>query len=130
MYLNYNNFQLLSTKTKSTEDYSLIEECVDAFTSYVKDVDVGEQQIRTAYATLEGIELRERVTAIDRRRTARHKDAIMNTNLLNRLAAEYGIQEIYTGKCGTGDELYNLEVREAVAEFCKEITVAIFENRR
>lgn len=129
-YLNYHNFQMLSNKLKSSEDFELIEDAVDAFTGYVKDVDIGEQQIRTAYATLEGEALRERVTAIDNRRSAHHKEAITNVNLLNRLAAANGVQTIYTGKAGEGDNLYNLEVREAVAEFCIEITTKIFENRR
>lgn len=129
-YLNFSAFQMLSDKLTTTADFELIEDAVSAFTGYVKDVDVGEQQIRTAYATLDGDALRDRVTAIDQRRTAHHKEAIINAKLLNRLAAANGIQVIYTGKTGEGDELYNLEVREGVAEFCKEITIAIFDNRR
>ena len=129
-YLNYSNFQILSNKLKSSKDFELIEDAVDAFTGYVKDVDIGEQQIRTAYATLDGDALRERVTAIDKRRIAHHNEAIINASILNRLAAANGVQVIYTGKVGEGDELYNLEVRESVAEFCKEITIAIFDNRR
>jgi hypothetical protein len=130
MYLNYNNFELLSNKLQSSEDFELIEDAVGAFAGYVKDVDIGEQQIRTAYATLDGEALRERVTAIDNRRSAHHKEAIVNANLLNRLAAVNGVEAIYTGKTGEGDNLYNLEVRESVAEFCIEITAKIFENRR
>lgn len=115
-------FQMLSDKaTAEPDDLEIITDAVADFTSYVKDVDVGEQQIRLAYATLNGEELRERVSNIDARRRSRHETAISSCRVLNKMAEIYGVSAVFTGDFGD---------RLQVADFCLDITVELFENRR
>lgn len=115
-------FQTLSNKaTSEPDDLEIITDAVSDFTSYVKDVDVGEQQIRLAYATLDGEELRERVANIDARRRSRHETAISSARVLNKMAEIYNVSAIFTGDFGD---------RLQVADFCLDITVELFENRR
>lgn len=121
-FFNLPAFQMLSDKAASEpDDLQIITDAVSDFTSYVKDVDVGEQQIRLAYATLDGEELRERVANIDARRRSRHETAISSARVLNKMAEIYGVSTIFTG-----DDSDRLQV----ADFCLDITVALFENRK
>lgn len=120
-YFDNSAFQLLSSKTKTTEDFEILEDVVKSCTNYVSDVDVGETQIRRFYATLEGNELREKVQAVDRRRRAHHEEAISQCKLINRLAEIYHVSPVFTG-----DSTDRLQV----ADFCLDVTVAIFENRK
>lgn len=121
-FFNLPAFQMLSDKAASEpDDLQIITDAVSDFTSYVKDVDVGEQQIRLAYATLDGEELRERVANIDTRRRSRHETAISSARVLNKMAEIYGVSTIFTG-----DDSDRLQV----ADFCLDITVALFENRK
>lgn len=115
-------FQVLSSKASAEpDDLEIIQDAVDSFTSYVKDVDVGEQQIKLAYATLEGDELRQRVTAVDARRRRNHEKAISNAKMLNRLAEIYQVSAVFTG---------NFDDRLQVADFCLDVSVEIFESRQ
>ncbi len=121
-YFDYSAFQVLSDKAAAEpDDLEIIQDAIDSFTSYVKDVDIGEQQIKFAYATLDGDELRQRVAAIDTRRRRCHEAAISNAKLLNRLAEIYEVSAIFTG---------DFDDRLQVADFCLDITVELFENRR
>lgn len=119
-FLDTTAFQMLSEKAEP-DDIELIEDVVKSCTQYVQDVDIGEAQIRRFYATLEGEELRERVTAIDKRRRAHHEEAIINCRMINRLAACYGIGSVFTG---------DTEDRLQVADFCLDVTVEVFEKRQ
>ena len=119
-FFNSSAFQLLSDKTKTTEDFEILEDVVKSCTNYVSDVDIGETQIRRFYATLEGEELREKVQAVDRRRRAHHEEAISNCKLINKLAEIYKVSPVFTG---------DSENRLQVADFCLDVTVAIFESR-
>lgn len=115
-------FQMLSNKAAAEpDDLEIIQDAVNSFTSYVKDVDVGEQQIKLAYATLDGEELRQRVTAVDARRRRCHEEAISNAKMLNRLAEIYKVSAVFTGDFGD---------RLQVADFCLDVTVELFESRR
>lgn len=121
-FFNLQAFQMLSDKAASEpDDLQIVTDAVSDFTSYVKDVDVGEQQIRLAYATLDGEELRERVANIDARRRSHHETAISSARVLNKMAEIYGVSTIFTG-----DDSDRLQV----ADFCLDITVALFENRK
>lgn len=120
-FLNSRAFQLLSEKTKSTEDFEIIEDVVTSCANYVSDVDIGETQIRRFYATLEGDELREKVMAVDHRRRSHHEEAIINCKMINRLAAANGIEDVFTG---------NVEDRLQVADFCLDVVVDIFQKRQ
>ena len=121
-FFNLSAFQMLSNKVASEpDDLEIITDAVKDFTSYVQDVDVGEQQIRSAYATLDGEELRERVANIDARRRSRHETAISSARVLNKMAEIYNVSAVFTGDFGD---------RIQVADFCLDITVELFDNRR
>lgn len=121
-FFNASAFQVLSDKVKAEpDDLGIIQDAVDSFTSYVKDVDVGEQQIKFAYATLEGEELRQRVQNIDARRRRCHELAISNARVLNRLAEIYKVSAVFTG---------DFTDRLQVADFCLDVTVELFEARK
>lgn len=121
-YCDYDAFQMLSKKAISEpDDLQIIEDAVDSFTSYVKDIDVGEQQLTTAFATLDGEALRQRYETIDSRRRRYHNNAIMYVGVVNNLCNLYGVNAVFTG---------NADVRTEITEFCLQITTAIFENRR
>ena len=119
-FLNPIAFQSISDKATG-DDLELIEEIVKNCAEYVKDVDVGEAQIKRFYATLEGEELRERVAAVDQRRRIRHNEAITSCKMLNRIASLYNTEKVFTG-----DDT----IREQVADFCLDLTTIIFQNRR
>lgn len=119
-FINPVAFQKTFDKANA-DDLELVEEIVKNCTEYVKDVDVGEAQIKRFYATLEGEELREKVAAVDQRRRIRHNEAITSCKMLNRLASLYDIDKVFTG-----DDT----IREQVADFCLDLSVFIFQNRR
>ena len=121
-FFDMSAFQMLSSRaSEEPDDLEIIKDAVDSFTGYVKDVDVGEQQIKLAYATLDGDELRQRVTAVDARRRRNHEKAISNARMLNRLAEIYKVSAIFTG---------DFNDRLQVADFCLDISVEIFESRQ
>ena len=60
------------------------------------------------------------VTRYDTQRRRAHEAAIASANMLNRISNMYGCQTIYKG---SSDRL-------EVADFCLEVTVALFQNRR
>ena len=119
-FFNPKAFQTISDKAEK-DDLELIEEVVKNCAEYVKDVDVGEAQIKRFYATLDGEELREKVMAVDARRRSRHEEAIISCKMINRLANLYNTEKVFTG-----DDTDRLQV----ADFCLDITVSIFQNRR
>lgn len=118
---NYEAFSILSKKVANTEDFEIIKDLVTCCTNYVKDVDVGETQIKRVYATLEGDELREAVMNIDRRRRNYHEAAIASCKMINRFAHASGVNDIFVG---------NVDDRYQVADFCLEITSTLYQNRR
>lgn len=118
---NYDAFNMLSAKVADTDDYEVIEDLVKCCTDYVKDVDVGEAQIKRIYATLDGDELRETVMHIDNRRRNYHEAAIASCKMINRFAEMNGVNNIFKG---------DVSNRYEVADFCLEITSTLYQNRR
>ena len=56
----------------------------------------------------------------DRNRHNQHEDAIANVRMVNRLAALYDVQPLFTG-----DDQERLQV----ADFCLDVVVQVFQNR-
>ena len=95
-----------------------LEDCHE----YVKCVDMTETQIRLAYARIDDTwELQDRIQRIDAGRRAAHEAAIAAASALNRMAAAYGCDPLFTGR---------LEDRLQVADFCLDVSVDLFEKRR
>lgn len=126
-FLNYAALKALSEAIKASsgpdaaDDLSTMNLALNACFSYVNSVDVGEAQIQLASIRFEGEEYREMVVRYDTARRRAHEAAIANTRMLNRLASLYGIDKIFTG---------NDQERLEVADFCLDVTVTLFENRR
>lgn len=123
--LDYEAMLQLITAIKSgdnvEEDIELISQATNNFFHYVNTVDVTEQQIIVASCRFEGQEYREAISNYDTLRRNAHESAIANVSMLNKLAALYSIKPPFKG---------DLKDRLEVADFCLEVTVAVFNNRR
>lgn len=101
------------------DDLEAMDDALSQCRNYVNVVDTTEQQIMLAGVRFEGDEFREMVTRYDTQRRRAHESAIASANMLNRISSLYGCQTIYKGG----------EDRLEVADFCLEVTVALFQNR-
>ena len=125
-YFNYDAYVALAGKIKGSDsvdaadDLEALNDAMTSFREYVNRVDAGEQQILLAAVRFEGDEYREMVSRYDRNRHNAHEDAIANVRLVNRLAAMYETEPLFTG-----DDQERLQV----ADFCLDVTVQIFQNR-
>lgn len=115
-------FQTISSSKDefAKDDLDTIDDALTQCRRYVEVVDTTEQQIKLAYVRFDGEDLREKVVNYDRQRRSAHESAISSANMLNRLSNLYGCEKIYSGG----------EDRLEVADFCLEVVVQIFENRR
>ena len=125
-YFDYDAYLKLADKIKGSgsvdaaDDLEALNDAMTSFREYVNRVDAGEQQILLAAVRFEGDEYREMVSRYDRNRHNAHEDAIANVRLVNRLAAIYETEPLFTG-----DDQERLQV----ADFCLDVTVQIFQNR-
>ena len=113
-------FQLLSTE-KDSEILEYIEDTVKTCTDYVQRVDMMETQLITARMRMDQDRYQEFIMNIDAQRRRCHNDAIASMGFLNRIAKANGIDQIFLG---------SQEDRYEVADFCLELTVAIFKERK
>ena len=129
-YFNYENYLALvaavgarakSGDADAAEDMEYICGHFSNFLAYVKAVCDSEVGIHLASGSLDGNEKQQRVTELDRMRSKNHDSAIASASAINRIAAFYGIGNIYTG---------DPAVRRQVAAFCMEVATVLFENRR
>ena len=81
----------------------------------------GETQLLLHGPNTDGEQYREMVSQYVQHRHGCHEAAIINVMLLNRLAAMYSVEPVFTGDCNQ---------RHQVADFCLEITAYFFRNRR
>ncbi len=104
----------------SEDDLAALDAAMTGVRNYVNTVDAGEQQIQLAALRFEGEEYREMMTRYDMNRRNAHENAIAMTRMLNRIAANYGVDRIFTG---------NDQERLEVADFCLDVVVTLFEYR-
>ena len=125
-YFDYDAYLKLADKIKnsnsadSADDLEALNDAMTSFREYVNRVDIGEQQILLAAIRFEGQEYREMLSRYDRNRHNQHETAIANVRLVNRLAEIYEVSHLFTG-----DD----QDRLAVADFCLDVVVKIFQNR-
>ena len=125
-YFDYDAYLKLADKIKnsnsadSADDLEALNDAMTSFREYVNRVDIGEQQIMLAAVRFEGEEYREMLSRYDRNRHNQHETAIANVRLVNRLAEIYEVSHLFTG-----DD----QDRLAVADFCLDVVVKIFQNR-
>lgn len=114
-------FELLVKAAGNDEDIlTLIEDSMNALSSYVSAVYAMEVQIQTLRFRLEGAEYRDAVMELDKRRRSAHEAAIASCSVLNRVAYIIGTEAMYTG---------NLDDRYEVADFCVAIVEELFHGR-
>lgn len=115
-------FQVISSSKDefAREDMDAVDDALTQCRKYVDVVDTTEQQIMLAQVRFDGEEYRDAITRYDTARRRAHESAIASANLLNRMADMYGCQKIYNG---SSDRL-------EVADFCLEVCVTLFEERR
>lgn len=129
-YFNHSNYLALvaavgakakAGDTDAIEDMGFISGHFSNFLAYVKAVCDSEVGIHLASGSLDGNAKQERVTELDRMRSKNHDSAIASASAINRIAAFYGVENIYMG---------DPAVRRQVAAFCMEVATVLFENRR
>ena len=126
-FLNYESYTSLveaiaSGKNPNAERHAqLITKAVAAFNGYVTEVCASTNKIKFAYLYDEGEALREAVQNADAQRSSAHNSAIAMVTPLNRLAALYGLPDIFVG---------DVSDRIQVAGFCMEMTGEIFRHRK
>ena len=113
-------FQLLKQE-KDPDVLEYIESTVKTCTDYVQRVDIMETQLITARMRMDQEQYQEYIVNIDAQRRRCHDDAIQSMGFLNRAAMANGIEPVFVG---------NQKDRYQVADFCLELTIAIFQNRK
>ena len=126
MYFNESAFEMLEKKIRSSnspdrhEDLETVKDIMVSLFAYVEAVVQGETDVRMRDEGTDGQEYRNLISAYDAKRHSRHEMALSSTKLLNRLAAAYGTEAIFTG-----DE----SQRHQIADFCLEFCSWLFNNR-
>lgn len=104
----------------------MLQDAVKAYTNYVDVVDNTENRIRIAYVRLEGDDLTAAIMNADQARRIAHNAAISMVAAMGRLCDIYGVPHFFLGTVDEEDNKFRL----AVADFCLDITSALFRNRR
>ena len=108
-------------EAQSSDDAEILEDAISSFHAYVDAVFQGETQLLLHEYGTDGLQYREMVSQYDQNRHGCHETAIINVKLLNRLAATYGLEPVFTG-----DDTQ----RHQIADFCLETVQYFFRNRR
>lgn len=128
-YFNHESYETLQIQIKSAvlggdpdagEDLDFLKKAVLSFANYVYKVN--EEQIETKFAkgVLKGKEYQDVASYFDQTRHAAHEQAIVNARAINRIAAAYGVGQVFLG---------DSQNRREVGHFCGEVCNWIFENR-
>ena len=100
-------------------DREALEDILPSFHDYVNTVVQGETRL-LLFGQKEGQPYRELVSRYDQERHGKHETAIANVRALNRLAAIYELNPVFTG-----DDTQ----RHQMADFCLELDRYLFVNR-
>ena len=110
----------LSGDEDALDDLSTLKDAGKTFSEYVYKVAEERLEVRAALGVLKGDEYRNVAEHFDGTRHTAHEKAIVNTNMLNRIAAVYGCGSVFTGDTGN---------RREIGEFCCEFTSWLFSIR-
>lgn len=103
----------------AADDVDMIKHATDSFHGYVQTVDMTETRMKIARFRSELEEYQEIAEEADRARRIAHDAAISNCTILNRVCKFYGIPgAVYLG---------SVDERHQVADFCLEVTIALFQ---
>ena len=113
--------KLIAHYKDDLETLDFIRMCLDSFEEYHRAV-FDDQMFRIVYGvgTLDADEYKERRSAVDRTRTTHHNSVIMNVGVLNRMAAEIGLDPLYDGVVSE-ERPYRREVANAVFAYVETV---------
>ena len=113
--------KLIAYYKDDLETLDFIRMCLDSFEEYHRAV-FDDQMFRIVYGvgTLDADEYKERRSAVDRTRTTHHNSVIMNVGVLNRMAAEIGLDPLYDGVVSE-ERPYRREVANAVFAYVETV---------
>ena len=127
MYLNAATLQELIRKITTgidpqcRDDLETLNDAFSSFHAYADAVIRGEIRLQTDGHGTDGQDYRNMVFQYDQTRHSCHEAAIVNVRVLNRMAALYELDPVFTG-----DDAH----RHQVADFCLEMDQYFFRNRR
>lgn len=125
-------YELADAWKEDPEDLDFIEDEVKQIGSYVERVFAMETQIPLCMARYEGQDLRGRITTLDSNRKIAHEAAIGAVNILGRMAVQKNIEPLFTREDKTDTrpfDLHDLNDRNTVHEFCKELVDQAFDDK-
>lgn len=97
-----------------------------SFSDYVTSIYNMEVLIPIQRHRLEGEDLREYISNLDKRRKSCHNAAIASINMINRLAKAVGAEPLYEG----GEiDAKNPTDRRIAANFCAKMVMAIIHDQ-
>ena len=113
--------KLIALNKNDRESLDFIKSCIDSFEQYHKAV-FDDQMFPLLYGNgaLENGEYRDGRIAVDRIRTVHHNAVIANVNVLNRLAAGFGLAPVYDGIVSE-EQPYRRQVADAVFAYIENI---------
>ena len=103
------------------DDQDALCDILPSFHAYVDTVVKYETKLMLNESVSMGQPYRDMVMQYDQVRHDCHETAIINVNVLNRLADLYDLSPVFTGSSAN---------RHEVAQFCLEMDRFLFENRR
>ena len=120
--LNTNTIKKLIELNKGDQEIiELISSCLDSFEQYHRAV-FADQLFLIIYGdgVLDGDDYRERRSSVDYTRTIYHNSVISNVGILNRLAANAGLEPVYDGVVSK-ERPYRRQLANAVFEYIESI---------
>lgn len=116
------NLQALVKASKEDKELLLyISDCLKSFEDYHQSIFFMESWLKVYdYGTLERVEYQDKLTTMDRARTACHNALLGKVNMLNRMAEKVGVGPIYGGT--VSEEMpYRRQVADAVLSFVESV---------
>lgn len=116
------NLQSLIAASKDDKELlQFIEECLQSFEAYHKAVYEMEIWAKVYnYGVLEREEYQDKLTRMDKARTACHNAMLSKISMLNRMAEKAGVGPIYSGT--VSEEMpYRREVADAALDFVEHV---------
>ena len=118
--------KLISIYAEDTEGLDILHSSLKAFEEYHSAIYEMEIWMRIySYNSVDKEEYQDKVTNMDKRRTACHNSVLISVNVLNRLAVKENLPLVYEGVVSE-ERPYRREVANAVLEYVENV----IKNRR
>lgn len=112
----------LVKKYKDDKDIlEIIERDLQSLSEYVAAVYTMECKTPVIYAQYDGTEVRDKISDLDKNRSAAHERAIMGVKRLNRLSEQAGLPVLFQG---------DVTKRYEIGDFCGTSVYGLFDGRK